>query len=525
MQPLIDEGVPPRVEAPSPTPAADAAASAAAATAAAAVSLPSAFHMHGAGLTLSGTNPPFVGSTVFEDLPTSQTSDTRHGSGSGSSSSAAFLDLHGATTPLSELPASSEYLGPHDGVLLSPTLAGRKRSKPTGGWSSSNDGNDQERATAGADTSSTCMRRIQDHDHSEARPSRFIIQGAAAAAAAAGVVRGKGEVGDDFLAAGGGSSSTTTSGASTAEEMELDVGDTPVAFPQAATNQQLGGDATRSTSSEAPAATFIAEPSTAGPAVVVPAATTETTAAAAAAAAVFVPGVAATADAVDGSAADPVSFLGDYNFSFEELNKMSKRYPTVNTLANQTPMPLLGWLTRELDMNHYDMRCLILRHPRLMAYRVTSHVAPKTKWLRERLGLGQAALRKLVTTYPAVLSRSVEKNLEPKFKWLEERLGASQEEVAVLIKRFPLIFGYSTTQNLEPTVLFFMVDLSGELEEIKSAIMSCPSILSRSLDKRMLPRAQQMREKDIEPRFGLHKWVVSTYTDKQFTRWLEGRGT
>lgn len=40
-------------------------------------------------------------------------------------------------------------------------------------------------------------------------------------------------------------------------------------------------------------------------------------------------------------------------------------------------------------------RQLILRHPRLMAYRVTSHVAPKMTWLRERLGLGQAALRKV----------------------------------------------------------------------------------------------------------------------------------
>ncbi|CAN0386806.1 unnamed protein product, partial [Ectocarpus sp. 13 AM-2016] len=323
----IDEGLPPRVEAPSPTSAADAAASAAAATAAAAV--PPAFHMHGAALALSGTNPPFIGSTVFEAFPTSQTSDTGNSSagnssGSGSSSSAAFLDLHGAPTPLRELPAASEHLGPHDGVLPSPTLAGRKRSQPTGGWSSSNDGNDQERAIAGADSSSTCMRRNQDHDHSEARPSRFIMQGAAAAAAAAGVVGGKGDVGDDFLAAGGGSSGTTTSGASTGEEMELDVGDTPVAYPQAATNHQLGGDATRSTSSEAPAATFVAEPSTTFPSVVVPAATTETTAAAAAAAAapaaaaaVFVPGVAATADAVDGSAADPVSCLGDYNFSFE----------------------------------------------------------------------------------------------------------------------------------------------------------------------------------------------------------------
>lgn len=37
---------------------------------------------------------------------------------------------------------------------------------------------------------------------------------------------------------------------------------------------------------------------------------------------------------------------------------MSKRYPTVNTLGDQTPMPLLGWLTRELDINQYDMRCV-----------------------------------------------------------------------------------------------------------------------------------------------------------------------
>lgn len=80
-------------------------------------------------------------------------------------------------------------------------------------------------------------------------------------------------------------------------------------------------------------------------------------------------------------------------------------------------------------------------------------------------------------------------------------------------------------QNLEPTVAFFTADMSGGLEEIKAAVMSCPSILSRSLDKRIMPRAQQMRDKEIEPRFGPHKWVVSTYTDAQFNRWLDGRGT
>ncbi|CAM9901449.1 unnamed protein product [Pylaiella littoralis] len=252
-------------------------------------------------------------------------------------------------------------------------------------------------------------------------------------------------------------------------------------------------------------------------------------AAVAAATAATAPGAAAipVADSAvvgESNAAGSTSCLGDFNFSLAELNKMSKRYATVNTLGAGTPMPLLGWLTRELDINHHDLRSLILRHPRLMAYRVTSHVAPKMTWLRERLGLGQAALRKLVITYPAVLSRSVEKNLEPKFKWLEERLGATQEEVAMLIRRFPLIFGYSTTQNLEPTVSFFTGDMRGEQGEVRSAVMSCPSILSRSLEKRMVPRARLMREKEIEPCFGLHKWVVSTYTDAQFIRWLEGRG-
>lgn len=45
----------------------------------------------------------------------------------------------------------------------------------------------------------------------------------------------------------------------------------------------------------------------------------------------------------------------------QELTKMSKRYPTVNTLRAQTPMPLLGWLTRELDMSQYDMRSVSAR--------------------------------------------------------------------------------------------------------------------------------------------------------------------
>lgn len=35
---------------------------------------------------------------------------------------------------------------------------------------------------------------------------------------------------------------------------------------------------------------------------------------------------------------------------------MSKRYATVNTLGAQSPIPLLGWLARELDMNRHDLR-------------------------------------------------------------------------------------------------------------------------------------------------------------------------
>lgn len=35
---------------------------------------------------------------------------------------------------------------------------------------------------------------------------------------------------------------------------------------------------------------------------------------------------------------------------------MCKRYPTLNTLGAETAMPLLGWLTRELDMGLGDMR-------------------------------------------------------------------------------------------------------------------------------------------------------------------------
>lgn len=77
---------------------------------------------------------------------------------------------------------------------------------------------------------------------------------------------------------------------------------------------------------------------------------------------------------------------------------------------------------------------------------------------------------------------------------------------------------------MEPTVSFFVVQMSGEIEEVKKAVMSCPSILSRSLDKRIVPRTEQMRAREIEPRFAPHKWVVSTYTDTQFTHWLNGRG-
>ncbi|CAN0122159.1 unnamed protein product [Scytosiphon promiscuus] len=568
---------------------------------------PSATSSTATVIALSGDTQLYTGSTALEAaafLPSGAVD--RSGS-----TGATFLDLpvqsaSADTAAVAALPPPQDTPSQEICISTAPTLSGCKRSQPTGGWGSrAGDGGGGASSHGGVGPGvgrqesvegDAANGRRQQHHHQQERPlggnrsaegaarppspSGFVRRGGDGALACSAAAVGGGQAGvvvyANTPAAGGAGSAVVTVGPATpadaadaadadAEENEMDhdVGESPMAFPlRSATRQDLGEVGVGELRMD-----FVAGAATA--AADIPGAAAA--AAAATATAAFAGTAAAAVGAVDGMA-DPVSCLGDYNFSFEELNKMSKRYPTVSTLRAQTPMPLLGWLTRELDMSQYDMRSLIMRHPRLMAYRVTSHVAPKTKWLRERLGLGQPALRKvrswrkgracrktpraetmlpvvhrvcvrngpawppaqhheeekappLVTTYPAVLSRSVEKNLEPKFKWLEERLGASQEEVAVLIKRFPMIFGYSTTQNLEPTVAFFTADMSGEQHEIKSAVMSCPSILSRSLDKRMMPRTRRMQEKKIEPRFGPHKWVVSTYTDAQFTRWLEGRGS
>lgn len=399
--------------------------------------------------------------------------------------------LHAAAVALQE-PQQRE-VGASPPTLAVPVLAGRKRSQPTGGWS----------ARGGVDESRE--KRVKDApEAAQSRKSSGLRSAAAAAAAAAAA--------ETAAVAAAAAAVVSTAVAALPPPPQVDGADILPGDDASADSQALGDEA-----SLPPPGEPQAEPAELEGAVIDDGSASS-------------PKATGTELAVDSPIIVeekelPVSCLGDFKFTFAEVNKMCKRYPTLNTLGAETAMPLLGWLTRELDMGLGDMRNLVLRHPRLMAYRVTSHVAPKTKWLRERLGLGQPQLRKLITTYPAVLSRSVEENLEPKFKWLEERLEATPEEVQVLIKRFPLIFGYSTSQNLEPTVAFFTEDMSGGLEEIKAAVMSCPSILSRSLDKRIMPRAQQMRDKEIEPRFGPHKWVVSTYTDAQFNRWLDGRGT
>ncbi|CAN0283219.1 unnamed protein product, partial [Discosporangium mesarthrocarpum] len=156
---------------------------------------------------------------------------------------------------------------------------------------------------------------------------------------------------------------------------------------------------------------------------------------------------------------------------------------------------------------------------------------PQDLMAEEHAGPGQARAPEGKTMTPpricqgeGILSRSVDDCLEPKLGWIKSRLEASQEEVRLLILRFPLIFGYSTLKNLDPTVDFFFKELHGTIVEIRKAVLSCPAILSRSLDKRMLPRFRHIRNKNIEPSFERHKWVITTYTDQQFTKWLSGQG-
>lgn len=103
----------------------------------------------------------------------------------------------------------------------------------------------------------------------------------------------------------------------------------------------------------------------------------------------------------------------------------------------------------------------------------------------------------------------------------EQALDASREEARDVVVKYPQVLNLSMDKNLRLKIDFFTKELQGLPEDVRGAIVGSPSILGYSLAKRIKPRVEVIRLVGVEPKFNQHIWLVSSYAELSFSKWVE----
>lgn len=108
------------------------------------------------------------------------------------------------------------------------------------------------------------------------------------------------------------------------------------------------------------------------------------------------------------------------------------------------------------------------------------------------------------------------------FGWTQA-LHVSRKEASGVIFKYPQVLNLSIGMNLKKTMVFYTGELKGSPADVRAAILGSPTLLGYSLSKRLNPRVKVMRSVGVRPNFVDHVWLVSSYTDLRFSKWVEKR--
>ena len=134
--------------------------------------------------------------------------------------------------------------------------------------------------------------------------------------------------------------------------------------------------------------------------------------------------------------------------------------------------------------------------PSILTFSIDKNLEPKLEWLQQRLDLDDAAAGKMIRRVPNIFTCGIDKNLEPKLEWIQQRLSLTDGGLSNFVQKLPSILCCNVDNNLEPTLEFY-IDALGDEEEALALVIRNPVLFGISLEKRLRPRLEEIREAGI----------------------------
>ena len=227
------------------------------------------------------------------------------------------------------------------------------------------------------------------------------------------------------------------------------------------------------------------------------------------------------------------------DLSDKELTKIFVKSPDVLrfNMSAENIKQRLSLLQEILDLPEVDIgglrKCIITR-PKILFWKEES-MKESQQWIQQRFGLGDARialmcrsrsqllssntttlgdntnsiqavlslsddeLSDLVSKFPAILCcYSIEENIKPKLRYLRTRFELDDDALKHLVLKAPSLFSLPEG-NIEEKLQFYST-LVGE-REAKRLVIKSSSLLRQSLEKRLKPRLEEVKNSGVKVRW------------------------
>jgi mTERF len=242
-------------------------------------------------------------------------------------------------------------------------------------------------------------------------------------------------------------------------------------------------------------------------------------------------------------------FTDDLQLSSKETIKVLMGYPQLLNYHTSTLRSSATYFRDEVGLN---ARRMITRRPMVLTYSVEQQLRPTLEFLKKMKSSNWTGWRRMVESYPQVLQYSVETTwipklaflktflqlerskdaahivssfppilwlrdelLRTKLDFLETTLQLNKAELRYLVMSFPQLLGLAVDQNLRPKCQFLLETMS--LEQLREFCLYQPSLLAYSLEGRLRPRIERMKDNAIY--FGYSPPYLMSLSDEKFQQW------
>jgi len=152
--------------------------------------------------------------------------------------------------------------------------------------------------------------------------------------------------------------------------------------------------------------------------------------------------------------------------------------------------PTLQFLRSELGFTHKQrLVWMVLRAPMLLYADTVPRIASFKSYMNAKAGLSSQEVRAMLASQPAILTRKLS-SMDACIDFLTEELGADHKLLASILKTVPAIVSCSIENKLRPTSTYFLKDIGISGESFRQMLSFKPQLLTYSLEDNLKPKVQ-----------------------------------